>query len=128
VEPEGRVAVFYEESLGSYPYFLDRDTPVNGGLPQHTRLNGHLQKAGEDLAAALPAPRYLGLGVLRWAEWTPQWGRNREKQVLYLEASRALLKSFFPDWTPVEVEKWAQVRCRMGGVMGLSKGSTLTIT
>ncbi|XP_059908344.1 glyco_hydro_56 domain-containing protein [Gadus macrocephalus] len=115
VEPEGRVAVFYEESLGSYPYFLDRDTPVNGGLPQHTRLNSHLQKAGEDLAAALPAPRYLGLGVLRWAEWTPQWGRDREKQALYLEASRALLKSFFPDWTPVEVEKWAQVDFEAAG-------------
>ena len=112
------MAVFYEDSLGSYPYYLDRDTPVNGGLPQHARLNGHLQKAGEDLAAALPTPRYLGLGVLHWAKWAPQWARNREEQVLYLEASRALLKSFFPNWTPVEVEKWAQVRWRMGGVEG----------
>ncbi|CAL8368918.1 unnamed protein product [Lota lota] len=115
VEPEGRVAVFYEDSLGSYPYFLGRDTPINGGLPQHTRLNNHLQKTGEDLAAALPAPRYLGLGVLRWAEWTPQWARNREKQVLYLDASRALLRNFFPDWTPVEVEKWAQVDFEAAG-------------
>ncbi|KAJ3586444.1 hypothetical protein NHX12_012842, partial [Muraenolepis orangiensis] len=85
VEPEGRVAAFYEDTLGSYPHFLDRDTPINGGLPQHTRLNKHLQKTGEDLAAALPAPRYLGLGVLRWAAWTPQWARDRERQALYLE-------------------------------------------
>ncbi|KAG7276795.1 hypothetical protein CRUP_014469 [Coryphaenoides rupestris] len=115
VEPEGRVAVFYEDSLGSYPYFRNGDTPVNGGLPQHTRLNRHLQQTAEDLAAALPAARYLGLGVLRWAQWTPQWARDQEKQALYLEASRALLKGFFPDWSPVEVEKWAQVDFEAAG-------------
>ncbi|XP_071370783.1 hyaluronidase-1 [Centroberyx affinis] len=109
MEREGRVAVFYEDTLGNYPYFVGQGTRVNGGLPQHTRLENHLQKAGEDLVAALPAPRYLGLGVLRWAEWAPQWSRNREKQAAYLQASRALLRAFFPDWTPEEVEKWSQV-------------------
>ncbi|XP_075993508.1 hyaluronidase-1 [Genypterus blacodes] len=109
MEREGRVAVFYEDALGNYPYFVDRDTPVNGGLPQHTRLENHLLKTGQDLEAALPAPRYLGLGVLSWREWDPQWTRNRGKQTVYLEASRALLKSFFPDWTPEEVERWSQV-------------------
>lgn len=110
IEREGRVAVFYEDTLGNYPYFVDRDTPVNRGLPQNTRLDNHLQKTQQDLEAALPAPRYLGLGVLRWAEWVPQWSRNREKQAMYLEASRNLLKTFFPNWTPEEVEKWSQVR------------------
>ena len=110
MEREGRVAVFYEDMLGNYPYFVDKDTPVNGGLPQHTRLENHLQKTQQDLEAALPAPRYLGLGVLRWAEWAPQWFRNREKQAMYLEASRNLLRAFFPTWTPEEVEKWSQVR------------------
>ncbi|KAF3696645.1 Hyaluronidase-2 [Channa argus] len=109
MEPEGRVAVFYEETLGNYPYFVDKDTPVNGGLPQHTRLNDHLLKTQRDLEAALPAPRYLGLGVLLWAEWAPQWSRNQEKQTMYLEASRNLLKAFFPTWTSEEVEKWSQV-------------------
>ncbi|XP_040908218.1 glyco_hydro_56 domain-containing protein [Toxotes jaculatrix] len=109
MEQEGRVAVFYEDTLGTYPYYVDKDTPVNGGLPQHTRLNNHLQKTQQDLEAALPAPRYLGLGVLRWAEWSPQWSRNRAKQAMYLEASRNLLKAFFPNWTPAEVEKWSQV-------------------
>ncbi|XP_056155483.1 glyco_hydro_56 domain-containing protein [Lampris incognitus] len=109
MEREGRVTVFYEDTLGNYPYFVDRDTPVNSGLPQYTRLHDHLQKTGEDLVAALPTPRYLGLGVLRWAEWVPQWARNRETQKVYLDASRALLKAFFPNWTPEEVEKWSQV-------------------
>ncbi|TNN64695.1 Hyaluronidase-4 [Liparis tanakae] len=109
MEQEGRVAFFYEDTLGNYPYFIDKDTPVNGGLPQHTRLDNHLQKTQQDVEAALPAPRYLGLGVLRWAEWVPQWSRNRERQVMYLEASRDLLKNFFPNWTPEEVEKWSQV-------------------
>lgn len=110
IEQEGRVAIFYEDTLGNYPYFVDKDTPVNGGLPQHTKLNTHLQKTQQDLEEALPAPRYLGLGVLRWAEWTPQWSRNSEKQALYLEASRTLLKTFFPNWTPEEVERWSQVK------------------
>ncbi|KAL7398392.1 hypothetical protein ABVT39_009024 [Epinephelus coioides] len=109
MEPEGRVAVFYEDTLGKYPYFIDKDTPVNGGLPQHTRLDDHLRKTQQDLEAALPAPRYLGLGVLRWAEWVPQWSRNREKQAMYPGASRKLMKTFFPNWTPEEVEKWSQV-------------------
>ncbi|XP_070767220.1 hyaluronidase-1 [Enoplosus armatus] len=109
MEREGRVAVFYEDTLGNYPYFVDKDTPVNGGLPQHTRLDNHLLKTQQDLEAALPAPRYLGLGVLHWAEWVPQWSRNREKQIMYLEASRKLLRAFFPNWTPEEVEKWSQV-------------------
>ncbi|KAK5622413.1 hypothetical protein CRENBAI_003925 [Crenichthys baileyi] len=109
IEREGRVAVFYEDSLGNYPYFQDKNTPINGGIPQYTRLDGHVQKTKQDLEAALPAPRYLGLGVLRWAEWVPQWSRNQEKQTMYLEASRKLLRSFFPKWTPEEVEKWSQV-------------------
>ncbi|XP_076597542.1 hyaluronidase-1 [Chaetodon auriga] len=110
-----RVAVFYEDTLGNYPYFVDKDTPVNGGLPQHTRLDSHLQKTQQDLEAALPAPRYLGLGVLRWAEWVPQWARNRERQAMYLEASRNMLKSFFPSWTPEEVERWSQVDFEAAG-------------
>nr|XP_057939931.1 glyco_hydro_56 domain-containing protein [Doryrhamphus excisus]XP_057939932.1 glyco_hydro_56 domain-containing protein [Doryrhamphus excisus] len=109
MEREGRVVVFYEDTLGNYPYFLDKDTRINGGLPQHTRLDNHLQKTQLDLDAALPAPRYLGLGVLRWSAWLPQWVRNKEKKVVYQEASRNLLKAFFPNWTPEEVENWSRV-------------------
>ncbi|XP_056897061.1 LOW QUALITY PROTEIN: glyco_hydro_56 domain-containing protein [Takifugu flavidus] len=109
MEPEGRVAVFYEDTLGNYPYFVSKDVPVNGGLPQHTRLDTHLQKTQQDLEAALPAPRYLGLGVVRWGEWLPQWSRNRAKQAMYLEESRKLLRTFFPSWSQEEVEKWSKV-------------------
>lgn len=116
LEAGGRVAVFYEDTLGNYPYLVDKDTPVNGGLPQHTRLNNHLQKTQQDLEAALTAPRYLGLAVLRWAEWAPQWFRNRERLTMYLEASRTLLKTFFPNWTPEEVERWSRVRTVQGWV------------
>jgi len=110
MEREGRVAIFHEDTLGNYPYFVDKNTPVNGGLPQHTRLDSHIQKTQQDLETSLPAPRYLGLGVVRWAEWFPQWSRNQEKQAMYQEASRNLMKSFFPNWNPEEVEKWSQVR------------------
>ncbi|KAK7884618.1 hypothetical protein WMY93_027741 [Mugilogobius chulae] len=109
IEPEGRVAVFYEETLGNYPYFVDKDTPVNGGLPQHTKLDLHIQKTQGDVETALPAPRYLGLGVVRWQEWSPQWSRTRNKQVLYQNATRKLLRRFFPDWTEQELERWSKV-------------------
>lgn len=110
MEWQGRVAVFYEDTLGLYPFFTALDQPINGGLPQHTSLNTHLQRVEGDLLAALPQAGAPGLGVLRWKEWSPQWSRNRGKQAKYQEGSRALLRGFFPDWAPEEVEKWAQVR------------------
>ena len=110
MEWQGRVAVFYEDTLGLYPFFTSLDQPVDGGLPQHTSLNTHLQRVEADLLAALPQAGAPGLGVLRWKEWSPQWSRNRGKQGKYQEGSRALLRGFFPDWSPEEVEKWAQVR------------------
>uniref|UniRef100_A0A8C1QMB5 Hyaluronidase n=1 Tax=Cyprinus carpio TaxID=7962 RepID=A0A8C1QMB5_CYPCA len=109
MEWEGRVAIFYEDTLGLYPYFTAQDRPVNGGLPQHTSLDIHLQRVEGDLTASLPQAGAPGLGVLRWQEWTPQWNRNREIKTKYLVESRALLRRFFPDWSTEEVEKWSQV-------------------
>uniref|UniRef100_A0A8C1UMZ5 Hyaluronidase n=1 Tax=Cyprinus carpio TaxID=7962 RepID=A0A8C1UMZ5_CYPCA len=84
MEWEGRVAIFYEDTLGLYPYFTAQDRPVNGGLPQHTSLDLHLQRVEGDLTASLPQAGAPGLGVLRWQEWTPQWNRNREIKTKYL--------------------------------------------
>lgn len=109
MEWEGRVAIFYEDTLGLYPYFTTQDCPVNGGLPQHTSLDLHLQKVEGDLTASLPQTGAPGLGVLRWQEWAPQWNRNKGNKAKYLVESRALLRGFFPDWSTEEVEKWSQV-------------------
>ncbi|KAI5610322.1 hypothetical protein C0J50_5145, partial [Silurus asotus] len=109
MEWEGRVAEFYEDSLGLYPYFSAEGEPVNGGLPQHTSLEHHLQKVEADLIATLPQAGAPGLGMLKWKKWEPQWTRNRGNQRKYLRTSRALLQGFFPDWSADEVEKWAQV-------------------
>ncbi|XP_016330512.1 hyaluronidase-1-like isoform X2 [Sinocyclocheilus anshuiensis] len=109
MEWEGRVAIFYEDTLGLYPYFTAQDRPVNGGLPQHTSLDIHLQRVEGDLTASLPQAGAPGLGVLRWQEWAPQWNRNRGIKTKYLVESRALLRGFFPDWSTEEVEKWSQV-------------------
>lgn len=109
MEWEGRVAIFYEDTLGLYPYFTAQDRPVNGGLPQHTSLDLHLQRVEGDLMASLPQAGAPGLGVLRWQEWTSQWNRNRGIKTKYLVESRALLRGFFPDWSTEEVEKWSQV-------------------
>ncbi|XP_055021625.1 glyco_hydro_56 domain-containing protein [Boleophthalmus pectinirostris] len=109
IEPEGRVAVFYEDTLGNYPYFVDKDNAVNGGLPQHTKLDLHIRKTQGDVETALPAPRYLGLGVVRWQEWAPQWSRRGGKQGLYQNATKKQLRRFFPDWTKQELERWSKV-------------------
>ncbi|TRY66872.1 hypothetical protein DNTS_033038 [Danionella cerebrum] len=109
MEWEGRVAIFYEDTLGLYPYFTVQDRPVSRGLPQHTSLDSHLQRVEGDLVALLPQAGSPGLGVLRWQEWVPQWTRNRGVKAKYLEESKALLQTFFPDWTVQEVEKWSQV-------------------
>ncbi|NP_001038450.1 glyco_hydro_56 domain-containing protein isoform X1 [Danio rerio] len=109
MEWEGRVAIFYEDTLGLYPYFTVQDRPVNGGLPQHTSLDLHLQRVEGDLTVSLPQAGAPGLGILRWQEWAPQWNRNRENKAKYLVESRALLRGFFPDWSVEEVEKWSQV-------------------
>ncbi|KAA0713999.1 Hyaluronidase-2 [Triplophysa tibetana] len=109
MEWEGRVAIFYEDTLGLFPYFTPQDRSVNGGLPQHTSLDLHLQRVEGDLTATLPQAGAPGLGVLCWQEWAPQWNRNRGSKTKYLVESRALLRGFFPDWGAEEVERWAQV-------------------
>lgn len=109
MEWEDRVVELNEDSLGLYPYFSEAGQPVNGGLPQHTSLERHLQKVERDLSGTVPQGVAPGLGVVRWKEWQPQWSRNRGKQRRFLEGSRALLHGFFPDWNAEEVEKWAQV-------------------
>ncbi|XP_072305468.1 hyaluronidase-4 [Eucyclogobius newberryi] len=88
---------------------MNNETPVNGGLPQHTKLDLHIQKTQGDVETALPAPRYLGLGVVRWQEWSPQWSRSGDKQGLGQNATRKLLRRFFPDWTEQELERWSKV-------------------
>ncbi|KAI7797590.1 hypothetical protein IRJ41_019474 [Triplophysa rosa] len=108
MEWEGRVAIFYEDTLGLFPYFTAQDRSVNGGLPQHTSLDLHLQRVAGDLTATLPQAGAPGLGVLCWQEWAPQWNRNRGSKTKYLVESRALLRGFFPDWGAEEVERWAQ--------------------
>ncbi|KAJ8370915.1 hypothetical protein SKAU_G00109430 [Synaphobranchus kaupii] len=109
MEREGRVSIFYEDTLGLYPYYNSQKEAVHGGLPQHTSLDVHLQEAEADLRAALPSPEFRGLGVMCWEEWASQWGRNRGEQEIYQRESRAQLRSFFPDWSPDEVDKWSQV-------------------
>lgn len=109
MEREGLVSTFYEDNLGLYPFYNSQNQPVSGGLPQHTSLDVHLQRTEVDVLSALPSPESQGLGVICWEEWAAQWRRNRGKQKIYQQESRALLRGFFPDWSPDEVDKWAQV-------------------
>ena len=110
MEREGCLAMFYEDTLGKYPYYTDQDQPVNGGLPQQLRPEGHLQNTQEDLAAALPSPGYRG--TREWGYWVGASVPSSGEGTVRNKAStwRALLRTFFPNWTTEEVEKWSQVR------------------
>ncbi|XP_069045703.1 hyaluronidase-2 [Lepisosteus oculatus] len=105
----GQFVVFYRDGLGLYPYYDPQNQPVAGGLPQHTSLDMHLLKMDADVTSALPWPDYRGLAAIHWEDWAPLWGRNRGKKEIYREQSRSLLRQFFPDWAPAELDKWAQV-------------------
>uniref|UniRef100_A0A3B3SVZ3 Hyaluronidase n=2 Tax=Paramormyrops kingsleyae TaxID=1676925 RepID=A0A3B3SVZ3_9TELE len=109
MQERSQLVIFLEDSLGLYPYYTPQKQAVSGGLPQHTRLDGHLQEVEADLAVSLPSVDFGGLAVLYWDQWRPQWGRNMAKQEIYQEESRSLLQGFFPDWSPAEVDRWAQV-------------------
>ncbi|XP_076860040.1 hyaluronidase-2 isoform X2 [Brachyhypopomus gauderio] len=109
MEQDGRVTIYDKDSLGLYPYFSADGRAINGGLPQHTSLELHLQRVLRDVVWTLPQTVAPGLGVLRWEEWVPQWSRNTGRRRKYLEESQALLWGFFPNWSPEEIEKWAQV-------------------
>uniref|UniRef100_W5NAU6 Hyaluronidase n=1 Tax=Lepisosteus oculatus TaxID=7918 RepID=W5NAU6_LEPOC len=105
----GQFVVFYRDGLGLYPYYDPQNQPVAGGLPQHTSLDMHLLKMDADVTSALPWPDYRGLAAIHWEDWAPLWGRNCGKKEIYREQSRSLLRQFFPDWAPAELDKWAQL-------------------
>lgn len=107
------INIFYAGKLGLYPRY-NQGIAINGGVPQNASLAEHLKVAAEDIDADIPDRDFIGLGVVDWESWRPLWKRNWDKMEVYWEASRALVKSRHPDWSPSQIEAAAQTEFEAG--------------
>ncbi|XP_069045702.1 hyaluronidase-2-like isoform X2 [Lepisosteus oculatus] len=102
-----RLAIFYLDQLGLYPFYDASGWPVNGGCPQNTSLAAHSEKLAGDVRRSLPWPAFSGLAVVDWEEWRPQWERNWAGKAVYQRKSRELVRALRPDWPAGKVEREA---------------------
>ncbi|XP_061113365.1 hyaluronidase-1 [Conger conger] len=121
------ITIFYESKLGHYPYYTVRREAVNGGVPQNSSLQQHLNATQANIVAAIPSADFQGLVVVDWESWRPLWARNWDTKRVYWEGSQALVRAKHPDWTPAQVENEAQKefqragRAFMEGTLGLGR-------
>ncbi|KAK5872607.1 hypothetical protein PBY51_013290 [Eleginops maclovinus] len=109
------ITIFYSEKLGLYPRYTGKGEAINGGVPQNASLDEHLRAASEDIRTLIPDRDFQGLAVVDWESWRPVWERNWDSKQVYMEGSRALVKSRHPDWSPAQVEVEARVEFEEGG-------------
>ncbi|KAM9216781.1 hyaluronidase-4-like [Dugong dugon] len=103
-----KIAIFYPNELGYYPYFSSERKPFNGGIPQNVNLSKHLQKTADDIAKVIPWWRSEGLVIVDWENWKPQWDRNWGNRIIYKNYSLAFTRSHHPDWSEMKVKTVAQ--------------------
>ncbi|KAK2861983.1 hypothetical protein Q5P01_001516 [Channa striata] len=109
------ITIFYAEKLGLYPRYSIQGVAINGGVPQNASLDEHLRVASENIETFIPDRNFQGLAVVDWESWRPLWERNWDTKQVYWEASRALVRSKHPDWTPAQVEAEARVKFELAG-------------
>ncbi|XP_057702908.1 hyaluronidase-1 [Corythoichthys intestinalis] len=100
------ITVFYTDKLGAYPYY-SQGKAVNGGVPQNTSLDEHLNMSRDDICHYIPDRDFQGLAVIDWESWRPLWERNWDTKQVYQEGSRALVRSKHTDLKPAQVDALA---------------------
>ncbi|XP_036184694.1 hyaluronidase-4 [Myotis myotis] len=98
------VTIFYVDRLGYYPWYTSQGAPVNGGLPQNTSLQVHLQKVDQDINYYIPAKDFGGLAVIDWEHWRPQWTRNWGEKNVYRQKSRKLASDRLKNASATDIE------------------------
>ncbi|XP_042351859.1 hyaluronidase-1 [Plectropomus leopardus] len=109
------ITIFYSEMLGLYPRYSGRAQAINGGVPQNASVDEHLRKASEDIHTWIPDRDFQGLAVVDWESWRPVWERNWDTMQVYMEGSKALVRSKHPDWSPAQVDAAARVEFEEAG-------------
>ncbi|XP_021494442.1 hyaluronidase-4 [Meriones unguiculatus] len=102
------VTIFYINKLGYYPWYTSGGIPVNGGLPQNTSLQAHLEKAAQDINYYIPAENFSGLAVIDWEYWRPQWARNWNMKDIYRQQSRKLISEMKENMSAADTEHLAK--------------------
>lgn len=109
------ITIFYAEKLGLYPRYSSQMEAVNGGVPQNASLDEHLRAASDDIRTDIPDRDFQGLAVVDWESWRPVWERNWDSKQVYWEASKELVRSIHPDWTPAQVNAEARLEFETAG-------------
>lgn len=102
------VTIFYVNRLGYYPWYTSQGVPINGGLPQNTSLQAHLEKANQDINYYIPAEDFSGLAVIDWEYWRPQWARNWNTRDVYRQKSRKLILNMQENVSAADIEGLAK--------------------
>ncbi|XP_001139800.4 hyaluronidase-4-like [Pan troglodytes] len=103
-----KIAIFYPNELGYYPYLSQDGKSFNGGIPQNVSLSEHLRKTADDIGEGVPWWRSEELVVIDWESWKPQWDRNRGSRIIYKNHSLAFTRNHHPYWSEMKVETVAQ--------------------
>nr|AAO74499.1 hyaluronidase precursor [Synanceia horrida] len=81
------ISIFYTDRFGVFPYVNEKTGKMyNGGLPQLIDLEQHHELAEDDIEYYIPFNQ-LGLAVLDFEEWRPQWIRNWGSKDIYRQYS-----------------------------------------
>uniref|UniRef100_UPI00358EAA76 hyaluronidase-1-like n=1 Tax=Myxine glutinosa TaxID=7769 RepID=UPI00358EAA76 len=102
------VMMFYENHLGTYPFYTKKGEPVHGGLPHNASLLMHIRRVQRDLKALAPTRTSTQLAVIDWEEWRPQWIRNWNQKDIYRRESVKLVRQKHPSWDDEWVNQQAQ--------------------
>ncbi|XP_072508948.1 hyaluronidase PH-20-like [Notamacropus eugenii] len=79
-----RITMFYTDRLGYYPYINEKTgKALNEGIPQMASLKKHLAKAKEDIVYYIPEEDTVGLAIIDWENWRPNWVRNWKPKSIY---------------------------------------------
>ncbi|XP_077713310.1 hyaluronidase PH-20 [Canis aureus] len=109
------IALFYSDRLGYYPH-INKTTGkiVNGGIPQLGSLKKHLDKAKKDISHYIETDS-VGLAVIDWDCWRPNWERNWRPKHIYKEQSIDLAQQQHIHLNLTEVTKIAKADFEKAG-------------
>ncbi|XP_075994653.1 hyaluronidase-5-like [Genypterus blacodes] len=108
------ISIFYTDRFGIFPY-IDEDTGemYDEGLPQLINMTEHRELAEDDIEHYIPVDQ-LGLAVLDFEDWRPQWSRNWGSKDIYRQKSIDHIKNKNSSLSDDEVEARAKISFERG--------------